>query len=286
MWQKYNLDFETQYDALTHTPTETGKKLPLYATSIGHYVAKKDYYTRRQGLDEYLIIYTVSGEGCLKVSGEVKQLKKEQAVLINCNDYHEYHPVGNEIWEFKYVHFNGCCAREYFNILNEKGTKIINVNKRRNISEQIDTIKAMLSSNTVLPDINACQQLVALLTDLIIADKSGGSAGIVRKYEQDVLNAINYIKINYKNIITIDDISEIVHYSKYHFIKIFKNYTGSNPHEYLNIYRITKAKELLLTSDLSINEIATAVGFFDSNGFRKRFKKIVGITPSEFRSSQ
>jgi AraC-like DNA-binding protein len=67
------------------------------------------------------------------------------------------------------------------------------------------------------------------------------------------------------------------------FRKMFKQYTGISPAQYQIQLRIMRAKELLMTTDLNITEIAYQLNFEDGGCFSTFFKNKEGITPSEFR---
>jgi len=64
----------------------------------------------------------------------------------------------------------------------------------------------------------------------------------------------------------------------------FKEQTGENFIDYLNKVRIEKAKELLKDSSMSLSEIASQVGYSNAGYFNRIFKKIVGITPGQYRN--
>ena len=74
--------------------------------------------------------------------------------------------------------------------------------------------------------------------------------------------------------------------SMFHFAREFKQTTGLTPHRYLLEKRVERARELLARTDLTLAEIAFAVGFADQSHFARRFRQMVGTTPGEFRWSQ
>lgn len=67
---------------------------------------------------------------------------------------------------------------------------------------------------------------------------------------------------------------------------LFKNETGENLSDYVWNLRLEKAKELLLTTDLSVDNISVSVGYISTSSFRRKFKQDMGVTPSEFRSKK
>lgn len=92
-----------------------------------------------------------------------------------------------------------------------------------------------------------------------------------------------FLEENYQQGITLSDWANSVALSKEQFNRIFKKYFLKTPMEYLLHYRISKASELLLTSDLPIIDIAFETGFESGNYFTIAFKNIMKITPREFR---
>jgi AraC family transcriptional regulator len=80
-------------------------------------------------------------------------------------------------------------------------------------------------------------------------------------------------------------LAAIVHLSPYHFARQFKVATGLPPHQYVILRRVERAKQLLQAgTDLSLAEVAACAGFSDQSQFTHHFKRLVGITPGQFRT--
>lgn len=94
-----------------------------------------------------------------------------------------------------------------------------------------------------------------------------------------------YITENYATEITLDELSKQFSVSKSHLSRQFKSTTGFGINEYITIVRVKNAERLILTTDMSITDIATKCGFNDSNYFSSVFKKLKGISPLKFRSN-
>jgi len=106
-----------------------------------------------------------------------------------------------------------------------------------------------------------------------------------KKWSLPIQQAILYIDTNFKNEITLSDISRIVHLNAVYFSQLFKQETGLNFTQYLIQRRIETAKELLLDSSNRIAEISFQIGYEDPNYFSRVFKKTTGLSPQEYRSS-
>ena len=97
----------------------------------------------------------------------------------------------------------------------------------------------------------------------------------------------DYISKNYSDSnLSIKDISDHVHLSSSYLCTVFKTETGQTLNQYLTNFRMEKAKQLLADPRNKISEIAARVGYGDQNYFGKTFKKVVGLSPSEYREKE
>ncbi len=110
--------------------------------------------------------------------------------------------------------------------------------------------------------------------------------GLDEKDERKVLKlkkTLAFIRENFDKEITLDDMSQAAGFSTKYFCSFFKEYARKTPVEYLNDYRVERARRKLLGSDLSVTQIAYACGFNDLSYFIKTFKKITGTSPKRYR---
>lgn len=103
------------------------------------------------------------------------------------------------------------------------------------------------------------------------------------KSDSQIEAAVTYIKDNFCNNISLDDVSRVINISPYYFSKLFKEETGEGFVEYLTRLRVEKAKELLIGTDMPMKEICQEVGYPDPNYFSRIFKKSFGVTPTEYK---
>ena len=94
---------------------------------------------------------------------------------------------------------------------------------------------------------------------------------------------ITYIENNYTHAISIQDIADECHFSESHFMKFFKQCTGTSFISYLNDYRLLIASRLLTSTDLPVTQIAVECGFDNISYFNRCFKKKYGEAPSKTR---
>lgn len=96
-------------------------------------------------------------------------------------------------------------------------------------------------------------------------------------------NIESYIRTHYDKELSMQAVAKAMNYSDAYFCKLFKQCFQVNFSVYLNEYRIARATELLRNTRLNIREVSTACGFSDANYFARVFKRITGLTPSEYR---
>lgn len=92
-----------------------------------------------------------------------------------------------------------------------------------------------------------------------------------------------YIKSHYQDEIALQDVAGHLNYSDAYFCKLFKQCFGKSFRVFLTEYRIDLAKELLSDISINIKDIGVKVGYQDSNYFTRVFKRVEGVTPSEYR---
>jgi len=102
---------------------------------------------------------------------------------------------------------------------------------------------------------------------------------------QEVDNAVAYIEENFKSDIRLDDVSKYINLTPSYVSKLFKKKLGVNFNRYLTERKMTEAKRMLKEENVNINEIAFIIGYNEPNYFCKVFKKIEGITPSQYRQN-
>lgn len=102
---------------------------------------------------------------------------------------------------------------------------------------------------------------------------------------QLVQQAVAYMQGNLHDPLTREDIAAAVHCSAPHFARLFKKHIGTTPGQYVTHLRIDRAKQFLLTSNLSVTQIAYEVGFQSFSHFTQLFRRSTGVSPSVFRTT-
>lgn len=110
-------------------------------------------------------------------------------------------------------------------------------------------------------------------------------ADTVEAHQASVERAVRRIKEHLAEPLDLDQLAEVAAMSKFHFVRVFEKVTGTTPHHFLSCLRMQRAKELLLTSTLSITEVCMEVGYSSLGSFSSTFRELVGLAPQEFRDT-
>lgn len=105
-----------------------------------------------------------------------------------------------------------------------------------------------------------------------------------KEYVEKFLYITDYINAHFAEDLRLEDISSLAGFSKYHFSRLFRQYTDASFYKYLNKKRIEHAKTLLLDPQLTVTEVATLSGFSSLSAFLRMFKQLNKCTPREFRN--
>jgi AraC-like DNA-binding protein len=282
IWIEAGGNIENMYQ-YNYTPSFLARSTFFYVQSFGHFFCDSKYYTRREGYKSFLMIYTLNGKGYAEYRGKKYELSKGQVLIMDCFDYHEYRTDPVELWEIKWVHFNGASSEQYFNMIYEKYGPVINMGENECISEYMDQIFSMHKQDDKQIEIKASSIIVRMLTEILLTT-TGKTLELKTKSDiYDLQRVYDLIEKNYDSNISLDDMAASVNLSKYYFIKVFKETTCYSPYEYLVKYRINRAKSLLESTDKPIEQIAVEVGFESTSNFIRTFKKIESMTPLRYR---
>lgn len=233
--------------------------------------------------DHYLIHYIVSGSGEYHVNGKTYHLTKGDGFMICPSVSTMYKSCPDDPWEYYWVGFYGTEAKQLFKTANIGPNNLIFHNEDK---EVLRLMKRMYYSykKPNSPKTEALGYLYIFVSKLIEQCESlnlnnnNNSTGYVEK-------AINYIKCNYSHDLSIQEIADFVEIDRSHLFRLFKLHTDLSPQQYIINCRLSKARELLQTTDFTVEEIAHSVGFEYLSYFFRIFKKETKLTPLQYKKS-
>lgn len=225
------------------------------------------------GMDRVLFVYILSGSGRLDYLGDSIALTAGQSLLVDLKPgYSAYSDSGD--WSFLWIQMSGALANSLLAYIQQdrRGYIFQTSAEVLPICERIYTLAAP-GGWSQYADIEIAYSLYHLLGILHSAPARS----------RQVEAALRCIQAHYMEPLPIEALAKECGMSPYHFIRRFKEELGIPPHTYINLFRVNKAKALLLESEQSIAFISAAVGFEDPSYFARLFKKLTGYLPREFR---
>lgn len=106
-----------------------------------------------------------------------------------------------------------------------------------------------------------------------------------QKHRDKLKTILKHVEEHYSEPLTIEDMANLIHYSKSHFMKFFKTHMNTGFTQYLNHYRLTMAARLLVSTEDSILTIASSSGFDNLSYFNRLFRREFQMTPKQYRKA-
>lgn len=267
------------------TPSHTAKNLYFYTQEVGYFKTSHPYFSERQNLDSFLILYTLSGKGHLQYgeNGEEKEyvLEKGTCYFIHCERHHLYYTGKESDWEFLWIHFNGNGSLGYYKEFVKDEFRIVPCRDHFFWERTLWRIIALHQKRDSTTEIVTSHLIHSLLTELLIETATNGAdTFLMPDYVKDVAKDIDK---NFKQPLSLEHFEAACHRSRYHILKEFKKYMGITINEYLILTRISYAKELLKYTSLPVSEITFEVGMNNVTHFINLFKAREGCTPLVYR---
>jgi AraC-like DNA-binding protein len=259
-----------------------GELVVLFA---GHERTKPNHQVGPQVRDYYLVHYVVSGRGRFRCMGRDYELGPNELFFIFPGELVYYESDAEEPWRYRWIGFRGDQADRLLASLDlsphrptlhvERGSK--------------NAALFLAVEQTLRHGDPGCDLRAEGYMRLLLGDWPRGRAEVPASKQAEhparhhIEQAMRWLNLQYSKPLSIEDMARTLGYHRTYLSKIFKQFTGLPPMGYLLKIRMERAKELLL-EQLTIEQVASSVGYPDALYFSKQFKKYYGVTPTEFRT--
>lgn len=242
---------------------------------------RQENVSRPAGYPFYHYLQTEDGSGTVTTSAGVFSLHKNEGLLIAPFLRHSYE-ADSDTWLTMFATFTGTAERSIPAITGNRQVILVSPEQGVRIADTLNRCVDLYSSPTL--DQRALSvSCYALLID-IAGFNSVNSLSSEPLYCRYVLPVIKEIEMNYASALTVESLSRSVYITPQYLTRLFRRYLSCSTYEYLTSFRISKAKEILITSPrLEIQAVAHLTGFADASHFISVFRKVVGLTPLDFR---
>lgn len=241
------------------------------------------YIPRPTGSYDYILIYCTHGRGWLEVEGHTWTVEKHCAFLVPCHVPHKYGADPDDPWANYWVHFQGRLADEYTRlILPSSGSPVIHLPRHQDITACIEQLYQYMSQvHTYAVMVAAAGALSQLLG--IIQLRMRSSELRSRTVDESLDKTVEFMHSNLARRLTLKELASIAGMSQNHYGALFGQRYYSTPMDYFNRLKIQRACEMLTTTSLRIAEVGEQLGFTDPYYFSRLFKKVMGISPRNYR---
>lgn len=257
---------------------QTNSIIGFKINSCGHIFARSGrIIDRPTGRNDWLLFYIAKGSEKFTLNGEI--IANEGSFIIyKPNERQKHVCISKATSEFYYIHFSADDGLDDFLF---KSSTIYHVEPSAEITNMFEKI----IKETQLKKFNFEKICVFQFLELlsVLERKIKHVSETETRYDDKMAYVIQLMNLEYQNPRSLDEYAELCNMSKYHFLRIFQEITGSTPIEYRNSIRINRAKALLEDTSLPIQEIYTMVGYSSSSYFCDAFKKVFGMSPKQYR---
>ena len=232
------------------------------------------------------LFYVLSGEGAFYIEDDKIPVKADDLMIINPHVEHTEKTLPNDPMEYIVFGVEGLA----FSFIdpdqdNTKGYSFYSYGSDKN--QFINFAQLMMREfQEKKPGFEkVCHGLLQVLL-VYISRKQNLSVISDSSFQlsKECSLAKRYIDANYAKNITLDSLAEITHINKFYLAHSFTECIGQSPINYLTDRRLEACKELLTSSNLSVAQVASSVGFSSQSYFSQIFRKKTGMTPRQYRN--
>ncbi len=252
----------------------------LYLTDVGFFpCAKHHYRERKDGIEEYILIYCAGGSGMIHVNGNQYMLHENEAFCIPRFQGHSYYTVEDNPWSILWVHFKGEDT-QYFPLDECRIVHFQSDNSTNRMMFLFELLFRVLEGNYTLGNFIYISQVLSLImAETYHREKSDTTV----QQNKLVTIIIRYMYKHLRENLTLEQVTQEFELSKSYLNSIFQKYTQHSPMEFYINLKMKEACKLFRTTDKYIYEVAQDLGYQDQYYFSRIFKKVVGISPKNYK---
>ena len=252
--------------------------LPHYIESLGINAQGSRYTTERQGYDTFFLCLTLEGGGYVQYGDRVFYPRPGDLLLFDCMDRHFYRTEG-DTWRFLWIHFKGHACRPTFRHAVPEGVFFQHLADTECIRTLYDELCTLVSLRTVEADITVSERLNRLLMG-IARHRCATDSPV---YPPSIERTLAYMETHYGEELSVGELAARENYSLHYFTRLFTASVGTSPYRYLTRIRLRHARDMVLATSSSVEEIARAHNFPCCSRFIRLFAEQYGATPLQYR---
>lgn len=254
----------------------------LYLTDVGFFPKAENHFVeRKEGAQEYIFLYCTEGEGTVVVNGKKYVLQENEAFTIPRTKKHCYYSDKKNPWSILWVHVKGEDT-QYYPLDDCRIVKFRSNKVKNRMLFLFDLLFQVLEGNYTQGNFIYISEVLSLILAETYAREKKDEAGEQNKH---VTNIIKYMYSHIGENLTLEQICTEYDLSKSYVNSIFLRCTQHAPMDFFINLKIREACNALRSTDQYIYEIAQRLGYKDQYYFSRLFKKMVGMSPKEYRNN-
>lgn len=252
----------------------------LLVTDAGYFPRAHSHgMTRNTGVPQFIVIVCTAGKGWCTIAGETHQVSAGQALLIAPGITHSYGADRDDPWTLWWMHLAGADLTDLVTAATAATiSPVRHLSDPFRISELLEECVGALERDQTPASLLAASGAAWHLLALLVSERSPEFPRL-----SAIDRVIEHLRRNFTDELSISELAGIAQLSPSHFAALFREQTGTPPLRYRLQLRMSRARELLDTTDLPVSGIAAAVGFTDPFYFSRQFKAVHGTTPLRYR---
>jgi len=243
--------------------------------------------SRRNWHSSVEFLYFIDGSAKITLNSDVYTATAGDVVVINSNTVHNITSTDTTICKY-YCLIISIEFLEDYSLYMSDNTMFEPIIKSDNVRELFEKIITLFKSPTPHSNVITTSHIMSLFMYLLENHKIEPIITKPTTYSKKfhmIQKTLSYIRRNYTNQISVEDIAAHVMFSSDYLSHTFKEFTGNTIIYYINYLRCHHARSLLRKDELSISSIATQCGFNNVSYFTKTYKKFFGVSPSVYKAS-
>jgi AraC-like DNA-binding protein len=251
----------------------------LYPLAAGYYPRAAGHRMRRRRHTNNLVAYCADGAGQLATDDGEWPVRAGDLLLLPAGIAHSYAAATDRPWSLYWVHYEGRLSTEYTRFL-DSPQPLASIGLQPRLIADFEALFALRSAGFAEREyIHAACQLKAMLTH--IARLIAGHGGRGTRIDLDQIQQLMHLRIDRE--LNLEDLAQVANLSKFHFIRKFKQLTGHAPIQHFIHLKMQYACQLLDTTQEPVKRIANRVGYEDPHYFSRLFKRVIGVSPQQYR---
>jgi AraC-like DNA-binding protein len=239
--------------------------------------------------NHFLFHYVISGRGVLHAEakdGVSRQyyLEAGQGFLICPGQVNTYCADRDQPWKYTWLEFDGLRANEYLVSAGLDGTQPIYTPESAAQGERVRNEMLYIADHADSSTLCLIGHLFLFLDELVQSSTTRREGTGTQLRDFYIQEAVTYMEQHYQRDLTVEEIADVCKLNRSYFSKLFKEAMGCPPQEFLIRMRLSKATELMKTSNASIGDISQMCGYPNQLHFSRAFKKHYGVSPREWRA--